>query len=59
MSEFGLYHACQPDRRIGQRGDALTEQFALMPSGKHMVGRDLGRQEPSPSLKHKAIAMAA
>jgi hypothetical protein len=32
----------------------LREQFALQPSRKHMIGRDLGNQEPSPHLRHRA-----
>jgi len=28
----------------------------LQPSGKHMSGRDLGRLEPTPSLRYRAIA---
>ena len=47
-----------PEQELAKLADTLTKQFTLMPSGKHMVGRDLGRQEPSPSLKCKAIAMA-
>ena len=33
---------------------ALKELFVLNPSSKHMVGKDLGRLEPTPSLKHRA-----
>jgi hypothetical protein len=51
-----LLAAKDPKQELSKLADTLTEQFALMPSGKHMVGRDLGRQEPSPSLKYKAIA---
>ncbi|MFQ5821983.1 MAG: transposase [Candidatus Heimdallarchaeota archaeon] len=32
------------------------EVFTLAPSAKHMVGRDLGRLEPTPSLKYKAAS---
>jgi len=53
-----LLSAKNPEQELTKLADTLTKQFALMPSGKHMVGRDLGRQEPTPSLKYKAIAMA-
>lgn len=33
-----------------------TEQFTLNVSKKHMVGRSLGRLEPTPSLKYRAAA---
>ena len=53
-----LLSAKNPEQELTKLADTLTKQFALMPSRKHMVGRDLGRQEPTPSLKYKAIAMA-
>ena len=31
----------------------VKEHFQLIPSAKHMVGRDLGRLEPTPSLRYK------
>jgi hypothetical protein len=43
---------------VAERFTQLTEHvktwFVLAPSGKHMSGRDLGRQEPSPSLRYRA-----
>ena len=33
---------------------ALKALFELNPSSKHMIGKDLGRLEPTPSLKHRA-----
>jgi hypothetical protein len=32
----------------------VGDVFKLMPSEKHLSGRDLGRMEPSPSLKYRA-----
>ncbi len=34
--------------------DKIQENFQLMPSGKHMIGRDLGRLAPTPSLLYRA-----
>lgn len=45
-----------PEQRLAQLADTLAQQFALAPSKKHLVGRDLGRLEPTPSLKYKATA---
>jgi hypothetical protein len=53
-----LLSANNPEQELAKLSDTLTKQFAMMPSGKHMVGRDLGRQEPTPSLKYKVMAMA-
>jgi hypothetical protein len=52
-----LLSANDPEQELVKLADTLTKQFAMMPSGKHMVGRDLGRQETTPSLKYKAMAM--
>ena len=45
-----------PQQRLAQLADTLAQQFALVPSEKHMVGRDLGRLAHTPSLKYKAAA---
>lgn len=45
-----------PEQRLAQLADTLAQQFALAPSKKHLAGRDLGRLEPTPSLKYKATA---
>ncbi len=45
-----------PAQQLAQLAERLTEQNALAPSEKHMIGRDLGRMEPTPSLKYKAAA---
>ena len=36
--------------------DAIENVIPLRESSKHMNGRDLGRLEPTPSLKHMAVA---
>jgi DDE superfamily endonuclease len=51
-----LLAAEDPERQLQQLADTLAEYFGLRPSEKHMVGRDLGRLEPSPSLKYKGAA---
>jgi hypothetical protein len=45
-----------PEQRLAQLADTLAQQFALAPSEKHMIGRDLGQLAPTPSLKYKAAA---
>jgi hypothetical protein len=45
-----------PQQRLAQLADTLAQQFALVPSEKHMIGRDLGQLAPTPSLKYKAAA---
>jgi hypothetical protein len=48
--------APDPEHHLQQLSDTLVQYFDLRPSEKHRVGRDLGRLEPSPSLKYKAAA---
>lgn len=43
-----------PRQQLQRLADTLAAHFPLQPSAKHMVGRDLGRLEPTPSLKYKA-----
>jgi len=50
-----LLDAEQPKQQLQQLADALDAYFPLRASAKHMVGRDLGRLEPTPSLKYKAL----
>ena len=45
-----------PQHRLAQLADTLAQQFALVPSEKHMIGRDLSRLASTPSLKYKAAA---
>ena len=58
----GLLTVCQdlaaspdPQQLLKQITEAFHELFQLNPSEKHMVGRDLGRMEPTPSLKYRAL----
>jgi hypothetical protein len=45
-----------PAQKLAQLGELVKEVLALRPSGKHMSGRDLGRLEPTPSLRYRAMA---
>ena len=51
-----LVTANNPVEQLQRLAQQLEELFPLNPSGKHMVNRDMGRLEPTPSLKYKAIA---
>jgi len=48
---------------VADRLAQLTEQVKvwvpLAPSGQHMGGRDLGRQEPTPTLRYRALNACA
>ncbi|WP_221895835.1 hypothetical protein [Bathymodiolus japonicus methanotrophic gill symbiont] len=41
-----------PGDKLKELGELIKDVFQLMPSGKHMIGRDLGRLEPTLSLKY-------
>jgi hypothetical protein len=60
---FDLIHKMlaseNPKEMLSQLSDKVKELFELQPSKKHMIGRNLGRLEPSPSLKYKAASNAA
>jgi len=43
-----------PGEWLDELARMVREVFKLMPSEKHMSGRDLGRMEPTPSLKYRA-----
>jgi len=45
--------------RLAQLAERVRTWFPLAPSGKHMSGRDLGRQEPTPSLRYRAVQASA
>jgi hypothetical protein len=45
--------------RLSELADKVKTWFPLAPSGKHMSGRDLGRQVPTPSLRYRAAQAAA
>ena len=51
-----LLDAEQPKQQLQHLSNVLIELFPLMPSRKHMVGRTLGRLEPTPSLTYRAAA---
>jgi hypothetical protein len=40
--------------RLKELVNKIKTGFQLMPSGKHMIGRDLGRLEPTSSLFNRA-----
>ncbi len=42
-----------PADKLKELAILVDEVFQLMPSGKHMVGRDLGRLEPTASLQYR------
>ena len=51
-----LVQAPNPTEQLTQLSRSAKEFFGLRASGKHMSGRDLGRLEPTPHLKHRAAA---
>ena len=42
-----------PADKLKELAGLVDEVFQLMPSGKHLVGRDLGRLEPTASLQYR------
>jgi hypothetical protein len=44
-----------PADKLKELAELVDDVFQLMPSGKHMVGRDLGRIEPTASLQYQAV----
>ena len=51
-----LIQSPNPAEQLTRLGQSVKEFFHLRPSDKHMSGRDLGRLEPTPTLKHRAVA---
>ena len=45
-----------PAEKLKELADLIDHVFQLMPSGKHMVGRDLGRMRPTASLQYREAA---
>ena len=43
-----------PADKLKELAGLVDDVFQLMPSGKHMIGRDLGRMEPTASLQYLA-----
>jgi len=44
-----------PGKQLKKLGNIIKEVFQLIPSDKHMSGRDLGRLCPTPALKYRAL----
>ena len=55
----GLLSAENIPERLAELAEKVKVWFPLAPSGKHMSGRDLGRQVPTPSLQYRAQAAAS
>jgi hypothetical protein len=51
-----IVNAVDPANILEQLADKFKQLFPLVSSGKHMTGRDLGRQEPTPSLLRRAVS---
>ena len=49
-----LVSSDNPQDKLTRFTKALHEVFALSRSTKHMIQRQLGRLEPTPSLKYRA-----
>ena len=55
-----LLLADNPQEQLTRLSQAIEEVFQLAPSKKYLHNRDLGRLEPTPSLKYRAeIAYAS
>ncbi len=48
-----------PEKKFDLLSKSLHDFFKLAPSKKHMVNKDLGRLEPTPSLKYKNVQIMA
>jgi hypothetical protein len=44
-----------PGEKIKELAELIEGTFQLMPSDKHMIGKNLGKLEPTPSLNHRAL----
>ena len=54
-----LLVADNPQEQLTRLSQAIEEVFQLAPSKKHLHTRDLGRLEPTPSLKYRAEMASA
>ena len=54
-----LLNAEDPAEQFAQLADKMKALFPLAPSSKHMSGRDLGRQESTPSLRYRVAEVCA
>ncbi len=43
-----------PAEKLKEVAKLVKDVFKLTPSSKHMIGRDLGRLEPTPALRYKS-----
>ena len=50
-----MFSSNNPQERLDQLCENLKEIFTPEPSEKHMIGRDLGRLVPTPSLKYRTV----
>lgn len=55
----GMIVADDPHEELAKLLEVSKRLFPLRDSSKHMIGRDLGRLEPSPSLIYRAAACMA
>jgi len=53
MFLYNLWEGGKVSEKIDEIKNTIEELFTLQPSEKHMSGKDLGRMEPTPSLKYK------
>ena len=52
----GIVDADDPHKKLDEIVAVAKQLFPLRDSSKHMNGRELGRLEPTPSLKYRAEA---
>lgn len=55
----GVLAADNPQAQFEKLAEIIKTVFPLAPSCKHMSGHDLGRQEPTPSLRYRAVEVCA
>ncbi|MFO1432683.1 MAG: transposase [Candidatus Competibacteraceae bacterium] len=55
----GIVEAADPHQQLDEIITVAKRLFPLRDSAKHMNGRDVGRLEPTPSLKYRAAACMA
>jgi len=55
----GIVNAQNPHEKLDEIVEIAKKLFPLTSSAKHMNGRDVGRLEPTPSLKYRAEACMA
>jgi hypothetical protein len=51
-----IVNTSNPAKQLTLLAQSVKDFFVLQPSTKHMSGKDLGRLETTPSLKHRALA---